>query len=299
MLQINRIRPLSKFKLFNRFFPVPVQHSYCHTLNPKMGMPLVEVVKKLKAYAPLDLAEHWDNVGLLIEPSSGATVSTILVTIDLTEDVVDEAIENKARLIISYHPNIFKPLKTISQGHWKERIISKCIKNDIAVFSPHTTWDAMQNGVHEWLANAFQYSENRPIIENKDYVGIYGVGRYITLNNSISLKNAIALIKDHVGVPYVRVGVAKHRHLDSPISTVAICAGSGASVLSGILADLYLTGEMLHHEVLEATQNGINVILCNHSDSERGFLKKFQETFKHEGLNVILSKIDKDCLETM
>lgn len=87
-----------------------------HPLNTNMGMPLVEVVKKLKEYAPLDLAEPWDNVGLLIEPSEGATVNTVLLTIDLTEDVVDEAIENKARLIISYHPNIFKPLKAISQG---------------------------------------------------------------------------------------------------------------------------------------------------------------------------------------
>lgn len=83
------------------------------------------------------------------------------------------------------------------------------------------------------------------------------------------------------------------------ISTVALCAGSGASVLSGAKADLYLTGEMLHHDVLEATQKGVHVILCNHSDSERGFLRDFVEKFPIKGVNMIISKRDKDCLTTM
>lgn len=82
------------------------------------------------------------------------------------------------------------------------------------------------------------------------------------------------------------------------ISTVAICAGSGTSVVSGIEADLYLTGEMLHHDVLEATQNGRNVILCNHSDSERGFLKSFQTKFQNKDLKVLVSEVDTDCLKT-
>lgn len=83
------------------------------------------------------------------------------------------------------------------------------------------------------------------------------------------------------------------------ISTVAVCAGSGASLLNGVDADLYLTGEMLHHDVLEATQKGIHVILCNHSDSERGYLKLFKSKLESETLTVFLSKKDKDCLTTM
>lgn len=86
--------------------------------------------------------------------------------------------------------------------------------------------------------------------------------------------------------------------LETLISSAAICAGSGSSVVNGIDADLYLTGEMLHHDVLEATQNGRNVILCNHSDSERGFLKIFQSKFQNESLRVLVSEVDKDCLKT-
>lgn len=84
---------------------------------------------------------------------------------------------------------------------------------------------------------------------------------------------------------------------------MAVCAGSGASVLKNVKADLYLTGEMSHHDLLNATQNGIHVILCNHSDSERGFLKvfqiKLQSLLLQNQVEVVVSKIDKDPLETV
>lgn len=79
-----------------------------------MGIPLTEVVKQLEVIAPLKLAESWDNVGLLVEPYRNKLINNVLLTIDLTEDVVEEAIETKSQLIISYHPNIFKPLKQVT-----------------------------------------------------------------------------------------------------------------------------------------------------------------------------------------
>lgn len=74
----------------------------------------MEIVKKLQEIAPLKLAESWDNVGLLVEPNRSKNINGILLTIDLTEDVVQEAIETNSELIISYHPNIFRPLKQIT-----------------------------------------------------------------------------------------------------------------------------------------------------------------------------------------
>lgn len=263
-----------------------------------MGLPLSEVVKKLQALAPLSLAESWDNVGLLIEPETNQNISSALLTIDLTEEIVQEAVSVGAQLIISYHPNIFKPLKTITKSTWKERIILKCIKNNIAVFSPHTTWDAMKNGVNDWLAAVFKAKEIQPLLPNSENPDI-GMGRYIILQETLSLKQVIDRIKDHIGIPYLRLGLAKGKNLDSEISTVALCAGSGTSVLAGVEANLYLTGEMLHHDVLDATQRGISVILCNHSDSERGYLKNFQKIFADEQLNIIVSKCDKDCLSVI
>lgn len=89
---------------------------------------------------------------------------------------------------------------------------------------------------------------------------------------------------------------------DGYINTVALCAGSGVSILRGISADLYLTGEMLHHDVLDAVHHGSHVILTNHSDSERGFLKIYAEILKRnlqKPVEVCVSESDKDPLQTV
>lgn len=82
-----------------------------------MGLPLNEIMRMLQEIAPLKYAESWDNVGLLVEPNRNKVISNILLTIDLTEDVVEEAVTTKSELIISYHPNIFKPLKQITERY--------------------------------------------------------------------------------------------------------------------------------------------------------------------------------------
>ena len=90
-------------------------------------------------------------------------------------------------------------------------------------------------------------------------------------------------------------------HADSTIKSVAVCAGSGASVLHGVKADLYLTGEMSHHEVLDANHGGTTVILCDHSNTERGFLAqelrgKLVDLFEKK-ISVVMSECDRDPLE--
>lgn len=131
-------------------------------LSTMPGVQLNNVLSQLKRYAPLYLADQsWDNVGLLVEPSDdNPMIETILFTNDLTEPVMDEAIERKAHLIVSYHPPIFSGLKRLTQNNWKERIILKCIKHGISVYSPHTSWDAVDDGINQWLISAFGTSKN-------------------------------------------------------------------------------------------------------------------------------------------
>lgn len=196
----------------------------------------------------------------------------------------------------------------------------QCIKNNIAVFSPHTSWDAVQGGVNDWLASAFHVNSSKPITESSTDASA-GAGRIVKLEQSIKLNVAIENIKAHIGIPHLRLALAKGKKegksvnrepfmliptaciSDSEISSVALCAGSGSSVLRGIKADLYLTGEMLHHDILDAAQKGIHVILCNHSDSERGFLRTFQKilqnTILQNCVEVIVSKVDCDPLKTI
>lgn len=119
------------------------------------SMDISEVVQRIVSLAPLNLAEKWDNVGLLIEPSSPHVVKKLLLTNDLTLPVMQEAVTLKADMIVSYHPPIFRPLKKLCQNDVKEKIAVQCVENRIAVFSPHTSFDAAVDGVNDWLISAF------------------------------------------------------------------------------------------------------------------------------------------------
>lgn len=272
-----------------------------HTKSCDTGIPLVQVMSEIHKFAAVSLAADWDNVGLLVEPSEPKNISHILLTNDLTEDVMDEALSLKTDLIITYHPLIFAPLKSVTTRTWKERIIAKCLENKIAVYSPHTSFDSVKGGVNDWLAEAFQkvIDTSTPIQANAKE-STFGFGRICTLKQPVSVDEAIKLIKERTKLNHVRL--ARARRSDGLISTIAVCAGSGASVLKGIPADLYLTGEMLHHDILDAVHNGTNVILTNHSDSERGYLKMFAEKL-HNDLNklvkVSVSERDADPLTTV
>ena len=132
------------------------------------AMDLKEVTKKLKEFAPLHLAEKWDNVGLLVEPSPPHAVKSILLTNDLTESIAQEAIDKKVSMVISYHPPIFVPLKRLTSQTFKERIIVKMIENRIAVYSPHTAFDAVKNGVNDWLASGLGIGLVEPLEYSKE-----------------------------------------------------------------------------------------------------------------------------------
>lgn len=130
-------------------------------------MELKEVVTKLNEFAPLQLAEKWDNVGLLVEPSQPHSVKSILLTNDLTERVAQEAVDKQVNLVISYHPPIFVPLKRLTSNKFKERIIVKMIENRIAVYSPHTAFDAVKDGVNDWLASGLGSGQVEPLQHSK------------------------------------------------------------------------------------------------------------------------------------
>ena len=87
-----------------------------------VGVDLKSIINFLKSFAPVNLSESWDNTGLLVEPSTVTPVKCVLLTNDLTEDVLKEALEFKTGLIISYHPPIFKPLTKITTSSWKVSI---------------------------------------------------------------------------------------------------------------------------------------------------------------------------------
>lgn len=116
-----------------------------------MRMKLLDIIKHMEQIAPKSLAEDYDNVGLIIGAKQ-KDIKRVMVCLDVTLKVVNEAVEKDADLIISHHPVIFKGLKRINEDDVKGKIIYKLIKNDIAVYSAHTNLDVTDGGVNEYLA---------------------------------------------------------------------------------------------------------------------------------------------------
>ncbi|KAG9073497.1 hypothetical protein FS749_015099 [Ceratobasidium sp. UAMH 11750] len=261
-----------------------------------------------RGIAPLRLAESWDNVGLLIEsPVIQPSRNKILLTIDLTTAVAEEALSTPTSLIVSYHPPIFSGLKSFTLGNPLQRSLLRCAAGGVSVFSPHTALDSVRGGVNDTLAASLGTPSSVDILgEIKENDA--GAGRLVTLSDPVSLNTLCERVKAYCGLERLQVGVSPQlgSFTQSSIRTIALCAGSGGSVLKGSTADVYLTGEMSHHEVLAAVAQGTSVILCGHSNTERPYLptlqRKLQEALDQdtelqgEKYEVVVSSADKDPL---
>ncbi|XP_059558735.1 NIF3-like protein 1 isoform X4 [Myotis daubentonii] len=151
-----------------RLVPTRVQLVRSLVRNPSSSfMDLKALLSSLNDFASLSFAESWDNVGLLVEPSPPHTVNTLFLTNDLTEEVMEEALRKKADFILSYHPPIFRPIKRITWKTWKERLVIRALENRIAIYSPHTAYDAAPQGVNNWLAKGLGVCTSRPIHPSK------------------------------------------------------------------------------------------------------------------------------------
>ncbi len=133
---------------------------------PCMTRKLADVLQLLERIAPLDLAEDWDNVGLVLEPSGSAEheVKRLFLCIDLSESVLSEAIELGADFVLAYHPPIFRGLKRLRASSAEERVLVRALEAGLAVYSPHTALDAAQGGVNDWLARGVGAGHCTPLV---------------------------------------------------------------------------------------------------------------------------------------
>jgi len=273
-----------------------------------MSKQLEQVVAALERTAPLGLAAEWDNVGLLLEPPRARRVNTILLTIDLTEAVLDEAIAAKAELIVAYHPPIFEPLRRLLPTVPMQRVILRAIAKQMAVYSPHTALDAVPGGVNDWLVELLCGKGARnacviePAVTTEQDVNA-GQGRALQLDRPVKLTTFVQRLKKKLGVKHASVATAA-RHRRTPIQTVALCPGAGASVIAnGGDVDVLLTGEMRHHDVLDAVGRGKSVVLTGHTNTERGYLPVLKRLLARQlagsgqGVKIVVSRRDRHPLE--
>lgn len=240
-----------------------------------------DVLEALERLYPIALAEPWDNVGLLVPPPAGveARCRRVLVTVDLTEEVLDEACSARVDLVVAYHPPLFAPQKRFDLGVSRDRALLRAIRAGVAVFSPHTAVDAAAAGVNDWLADALGAGRRRPIVPARAAPGapmlpdVTGQGRYVELDPPSPLEVLVTRIKQHLDLRHVRVASSARHEAGDPVRTAAVCAGAGGSLFQQVGAiDLLWTGEMRHHDVLARVAAGTSVVLCDHSNTERGYL---------------------------
>lgn len=265
----------------------------------------------MEQMAPRALAESWDNVGVLVDRGARARVDRVLLTIDLTWAVLEEAVAKDVDAIVAYHPPIFSGVKRIVASDPKGRLLGELLARDLVVYSPHTALDSVPGGVNDWLADAFEVTTRRPLVP---YAGAIassntpssasepGQGRFCELAAPLSLESAVARVKTHLGLSLVRcsTGVSPSSGAAKLVRTVAVCAGAGGGLLAKCRADLLVTGEMRHHDVLDLAQLGTSVILTDHTNCERGYLPVLSERIARatSELEVFVSRNDVEPLQS-
>lgn len=251
------------------------------------GTTLRDVLGGLRKVAPESYGASWDKVGLHLGRIE-QTVRRALLTIDLTEPVVAEAIERDAELIVAYHPPIFSPLASLIESgpgsHWKSRLVATAIRHSIAVYSPHTALDAAPGGINDWLAEAVA---GREWVVDEGTLETRPFARRVELNTALDTETVVARIRERLGIHQVRYAAPLDGRDDGRwIRTVGLCAGSGGSTFEEIPeCDLYFTGEMQHHGVLDRISRGSGVVLTGHTLTERPYLPVYQQTLTAQADN--------------
>ncbi len=231
-------------------------------------MKVSEISEILNDWMPTSIAEDFDNVGLILgNPES--LVTNILITLDTTNEVIDEAIKKNCNLIISYHPIIFNGLKkiTFDSGYVQKSIIN-AVKNNISIYAIHTSLDNHPEGISYFLAKKIGLKNLLTLIPKKDgQNGIKtGMGILGKLDQPKDENSFFDLIKDKLNIKYLR----HSKKINKTIYKVSVVAGSGSFAIKNSLdseVDAFITSDLKYHNFFEADNKAILVDI-GHYESE-------------------------------
>lgn len=217
-----------------------------------------DIFQTLCHQAPLELQMDFDNSGFLLGHAEEA-VTKALLALDVTDDVIEEAIREGVQLIVSHHPLIFHPLRTVTDRTPEGRRVLRLIENRIAVISMHTNLDIADGGVNDVLMAALGIQTEASLDED-------GCGRVGVLDAKLTMQEFLPRVKDAlhcVGVRYVDAGKKVYR--------VAVMGGSGADSIDRAAAlgcDTYVTADIKYHQFQKALDLGLNLIDADHFSTE-------------------------------
>ena len=244
-----------------------------------------EIAKIIETAAPKSLAYEWDNVGILCGDGE-KEVKKALLTLDVNEFTVNEAIENKCDMIISHHPILMDGIRRIDFSIPSGRMIKNLIQNEIVVFAAHTNMDTAKNGINKALADIFELNNIKILEENGENTGL---GRYGSLKNDVTLKEFCEVVKSKLNTPHIRVS----GDLNSKIKTVAVASGSCSDIIPTALCkgcDVIITADMKYHNAMDSAESGIAVIDAGHYPTETIVMDIFEDLIKNTEIEIVKSK---------
>lgn len=238
-----------------------------------------DVMYEIEKEYPLNYALSWDNVGLLVGRDD-KEVKRIYIALDATDEVIDEAVRTGADMLITHHPMIFSPIKRIHNLDFVGERILKLIQNDISYYAMHTNYDV--KGMAD-LAADYLKLENCQILdvtgenESGEPEGIGRVGEIPSASDNDEQRNEISLADycEEVKKAFALDTVKVFGDLKQNVHRVAICPGSGKSDIDQAIAagaDVYVTGDIGHHEGIDALARGLNIIDAGHYGVEHIFI---------------------------
>jgi dinuclear metal center YbgI/SA1388 family protein len=241
----------------------------------------------LEDLSPVSYAEGWDNVGLLLGRKD-KTVHKVMLALDATDDVVQQAVLQGVDMLITHHPLLFSAVKRITEDDFIGRRLINLIKNDICYYAMHTNFDVM--GMADAAADLLQLHSCEVLeVTYEDELSKEGIGRIGKLPHEMSLKECAQYCKTVFDLNSVRI----YGDEDAPIETIAIVPGAGDDYIKNALAmgaDVFITGDIGHHDGLDAMEQGLAVIDASHYGIEKLFVPYMAEVFANRMPELIVIK---------
>jgi len=251
------------------------------------------LIDKMQAWAPENTAEDFDNVGLLLGDRT-KPVKKVLVALDATDAVIQEAIENNFDAIITHHPLTYQPLKKITACDPIGRKLLTLAKNNISLYAAHTNLDKAHGGVNDVLASILEIENCAPMAADKNDNSI-GIGRIGELPNEKTLAQLAEYVKEKLALPNIRYS----GNLSAKIKKIALCGGSGMGFWQAARdadCDVYITGDVKYSDALQVLDCGMTILDITHYSGENiiveAIVKKLNACAINEGMDVAFTATD-------
>ncbi|MDO5027394.1 MAG: Nif3-like dinuclear metal center hexameric protein [Tissierellia bacterium] len=237
-------------------------------------MLIREFIAEFEKKIPLDLQDDWDNSGWQLGDKD-RELRQVLLCVDVTEDVIDQAIEFGANLIIAHHPILFRPTKSIDMDFFISKKLIKAIKNDISIYACHTAIDVHESGLNSFVFKKMGFKSQDKLIYTLDNHGYGNLASF----PSRKAWDLVDQIKERLDLDHVIF----YGDEDRQVAKVCLVTGAGSSFINQCLeagVDMFITADVGHHTAMDALEQGMLVVDLGHYQSERFFNELLEELIK-------------------